>query len=70
MIRNMKRQTETVTDKRRGPAKSEGPLLRVEDLCLYFRASYGVVRAVEGASFELERGRSLAVLGESGCGKT
>jgi oligopeptide/dipeptide ABC transporter ATP-binding protein len=66
----MKRQTETVTDKRRGPAESEGPLLRVEDLCLYFRASYGVVRAVEGASFELARGQSLAVLGESGCGKT
>ena len=70
MIRNMKRQTAPVTDKGRGPTKSEGPLLKVEDLCLYFRASYGVVRAVERASFELARGQTLAILGESGCGKT
>ena len=70
MTRNMKRQSTLATDKGRGPTKSDGPLLRVEDLCLYFRASYGVVRAVEGASFELARGQTLAVLGESGCGKT
>lgn len=48
----------------------DGPLLKVEDVCLYFRASNGVVRAVEDASFELPRGRSVAILGESGCGKT
>ena len=48
----------------------EGPILTGEEVCLYFRASYGVVRAVEGASFELARGQCLAVLGESGCGKT
>ena len=70
MTRNTKRQSALATDKGRGPTKSDGPLLRVEDLCLYFRASYGVVRAVEGASFELARGQTLAVLGESGCGKT
>ena len=70
MIRNTKRQTAPVTDKGRGPTKGEGPLLKVEDLCLYFRSSYGVVRAVERASFELARGQTLAVLGESGCGKT
>lgn len=46
------------------------PLLRVNDMRLYFRASNGVVRAVEDVSFELRRGRTLAVIGESGCGKT
>ncbi|MFU8796333.1 MAG: ABC transporter ATP-binding protein [Dehalococcoidia bacterium] len=66
----MRRQTASVADKRRGPLKKEGPVLTVEDLCLYFRAQVGVVQAVEGVSFELARGRSLAVLGESGCGKT
>ena len=70
MTRITKRQKAPVTDKGRDPAKSDGPLLRVEDLCLYFRASYGVVRAVEEVSFELARGQTLAVLGESGCGKT
>jgi len=52
------------------PVTSTGPLLKVEDLCLYFRASNGIVRAVDHLSFEVGRGRSLAVLGESGCGKT
>lgn len=45
-------------------------LLKVEELYFYFRASRGVVQAVDGVSFELRRGRSLAILGESGCGKT
>ncbi len=45
-------------------------LLRVEDLCLYFQTTMGPVQAVDGVSFELPRGVSLAVIGESGCGKT
>lgn len=46
------------------------PLLRVEDLKLYFRTTQGVVQAVDGISFVLERNQALAILGESGCGKT
>lgn len=46
------------------------PLLRVEDLRLYFRTTQGVVQAVDNMSFVLERNQALAVLGESGCGKT
>jgi len=66
----MRRPTASATDKGRRRAASAGPLLKVENLDLYFRASVGVVRAVEGVSFELARGRTVAVLGESGCGKT
>jgi peptide/nickel transport system ATP-binding protein len=54
----------------RDPGTVEGPLLKVEDLNLFFGTSFGVVRAVEGVSFSLSRGRSLAIIGESGCGKT
>lgn len=46
------------------------PLLRVEDLRLYFRTTQGVVQAVDRISFALERNQALAILGESGCGKT
>jgi oligopeptide/dipeptide ABC transporter ATP-binding protein len=49
---------------------SADPLLRVQDLCLYFRTNRGVVRAVDGVSFGLDQGQALAVLGESGCGKS
>jgi len=51
--------------------KSNGPLLKVEDVFLYFKsATGGLVRAVDGVNFELNPGRSLAIVGESGCGKT
>ncbi len=46
------------------------PLLRVEELRLYFRTAAGPVRAVDGVYLEVGRGRTVAVLGESGCGKT
>lgn len=45
-------------------------LLEVENLKTYFYIREGVVRAVDGASFEVRRGRTLGVIGESGCGKS
>jgi len=66
----MRRQKQAVVERGRSPERTEGPVLKVEDLTLYFRATVGVVQAVEKVSFELARGRSLTIVGESGCGKT
>jgi len=46
------------------------PILSVENLHTYFRQDEGVVRAVEGASFDLYPGKTLGIVGESGCGKS
>lgn len=51
-------------------ADANNTLLQVKDLYLYFRATKGVVQAVDGVSFDLRRNEAVVVLGESGCGKT
>ena len=45
-------------------------LLAVNDLHVTFRTTAGVLRAVDGVSLELGSGRTLGLVGESGCGKT
>jgi oligopeptide/dipeptide ABC transporter ATP-binding protein len=47
-----------------------GPLLQVEGLRTYFSTRAGVMRAVDGVDLTVEQGRTLGVVGESGCGKT
>jgi peptide/nickel transport system ATP-binding protein len=46
------------------------PILSVRGLETFFRPDEGIVRAVDGASFDLYPGRTLGIVGESGCGKS
>jgi len=50
--------------------KIDGPLLEVEDIRTHFLTPSGTVRAVDGVTFTLDRGKTLGVVGESGSGKT
>jgi peptide/nickel transport system ATP-binding protein/oligopeptide transport system ATP-binding protein len=47
-----------------------GPLLSVRDLAVTFETEAGSARAVDGVSFDLAAGEVLALVGESGCGKS
>src|SRR5882724_10254874 len=49
---------------------SQKPLLSVRNLKTYFPQDEGTVKAVDGASFDLYQGRTLGIVGESGCGKS
>lgn len=45
-------------------------LLRVEDLQVRFFTDEGIVNAIDGVDLEVERGKTLSIVGESGCGKS
>ncbi len=49
---------------------SEMKLLEVSDLQVHFQTDRGVNRAVDGISFQIDKGEALAIVGESGCGKS
>ena len=60
-----------------GASTSNGKLVEVKNLCKYYPVRQGVfarvtgnVKAVDGVSFTLNRGETLGLVGESGCGKT
>ena len=50
--------------------ESAAPALRVHDLAVTFPTDGGEVHAVDGASFPIPAGGAVALVGESGCGKT
>ena len=52
------------------PQEATERVLEVEDLQTYFYTRQGIVKAVDGVSFSLKRGETLAIVGESGCGKS
>src|SRR5260370_20925403 len=62
--------TATALDMRAPLPQTAAPLLEVEDLRTYFFTRDGVVRAVDGVSLHVAEGETLAVVGESGCGKS
>ncbi len=45
-------------------------ILSVKELKTYFRTDQGIAKAVDGVSFEIKKGKTLALVGESGCGKS
>ncbi len=51
-------------------AAADQPLLQVRDLSVSFRTEDGAIHAVDGVSFDARAGELLAVVGESGCGKS
>jgi peptide/nickel transport system ATP-binding protein len=51
-------------------SKTDSTILAVHDLKVHFKNRYGTMKAVDGLSFSLARGKTLALVGESGCGKT
>jgi len=57
-----------------GPVFSAGPtttaMLEAQDLRIHFPTDDGIVKAVDGLSFTLDRGRTLGIVGESGSGKS
>ena len=50
--------------------KSSNTLLSVQELKVYFRRNQTVARAVDGVSYDVRRGETVCLVGESGCGKT
>src|SRR6202041_2300495 len=52
------------------PAAAPRPLLEIDDLRTWFFTRDGIVRAVDGVSFSVLPGETLAIVGESGCGKS
>ena len=50
--------------------KNDSAFLKVKDLVVEYRTGGKIVHAVNGVSFELERGKTLGLVGETGAGKT
>jgi len=52
------------------PASNAAPLISIEQLCTYFYTEGGVVKSVDDVSLTIPKGKTLGLVGESGCGKS
>ncbi len=52
------------------PGAADAPLIDVRNLAVAFETDAGLLRAVDGVSFSVARGRTVGLVGESGCGKS
>src|SRR6185437_5161730 len=64
------RQADEAVAARMTAGRTAAPLLELRDLRTHFAVDGGEFRAVDGVSFALEAGRTLGIVGESGCGKS
>ncbi len=62
--------TQAQTFKTAAGSLANEPLLRVDDLKAYFFMDEGTVKAVDGVSFDVQPGKVVGIVGESGCGKS
>src|SRR4051812_19650340 len=66
----MRLRKRRATTDRFADAPLDGALLDVDEIKTGFKTERGLVRAVDGVSFSLERGKTIGIVGESGCGKS
>jgi oligopeptide/dipeptide ABC transporter ATP-binding protein len=60
----------TATAQAAGSGQARQPVLQIKDLRIHYETPRGDVIAVNGINFELQKGETLGLVGESGCGKT
>ena len=62
--------TDAVADNATDTVANDDVLLKVENLCQYFKLGRSTLKAVNNVSFDIKRGEVFGLVGESGCGKT